>query len=136
MSWGGYGQGGQTEIAGETVLSYGGPPDPEDIVLRQVGLSGIGFTWIDGDPFLRFQLQPEIDLGKVGFGLDVVLLYNAFAEEEERKILAEDGETWDDISTLLRTVRYLRYGHPSESFYTRFGELDYVTIYYVGVFKL
>ena len=25
-------------------------------------------------------------------------------------------------------MRYLRYGHPSESFYTRFGELDYVTI--------
>ena len=123
-----YGQEGQTEIAGETALSYGGPPDPEDMALRQVGLSGVGFTWIDGDPFLRLQLQPDIDLGKIGFGLDVVLLYNAFAEEEERKILAEDGEAWDDISTLLRTVRYLRYGHPSESFYTRFGELDYVTI--------
>ena len=122
-----YGQGGQTGIARETALSYGGPPDPEEMALRQVGLSGVGFTWIDGDPFLRFQLQPEIDLGKIGFGLDVVLLYNAFAEED-RKILAEDGETWDDISTLLRTVRYLRYGHPSESFYTRFGELDYVTI--------
>ena len=123
-----YGQEGQTEIAGETALSYGGPPDPEEMALRQVGLSGIGFTWIDDDPFLRFQLQPEIDLGKIGFGLDVVLLYNAFAEEEEKKILAEDGETWDEISTLLRTVRYLRYGHLSESFYTRFGELDYVTI--------
>ena len=90
---GSYGQGGETEIAGETALSYGGPLDPEDMVLRQVGLSGVGFTWIDSDPFLRFQLQPEIDLGKVGFGLDVVLLYNVFAEEEERKILAEDGET-------------------------------------------
>ena len=123
-----YGQGGQAEIAGETALLYGGPPDPEDMALRQVGLSGIGFTWIEGDPFLRLQLQPDIDLGKIGFGLDVVLLYNAFAEEEEKKILAEDGEMWDDISTLLRTVRYLRYGHPSESFYTRFGELDYVTI--------
>ena len=123
-----YGQDGQAEIAGETALSYGGPPDPEEMALRQVGLSGVGFTWIDGDPFLRFQLQPEIDLGKIGFGLDIVLLYNAFAEEEDRKILAEDGETWEDISTLLRTVRYLRYGHPSESFYTRFGELDYVTI--------
>ena len=122
------GQIGHTEIAGETALSYGGPLDSEEMALKQVGLSGLGFTLIDGDPFLRFQLQPEVDLGKIGFGLDVVLLYNAFAEEEERKIFAEDGETWDDISTLLRTVRYLRYGHLSESFYTRFGELDYVTI--------
>ena len=122
-----YGQEGQTEIAGESVLSYGGPPDPEEMALKQAGLSGAGFTWIDGDPFLRLQLQPDIDLGKIGFGLDVVLLYNAFAEED-KKILAEDGETWDDISTLLRTVRYLRYGDLSESFYARFGELDYVTI--------
>ena len=126
--FGTYGQGGQTEIAGETAVSYGGPPDSEETALRQVGLSGLGFTLIDGEPFFRFQLQPEVDLGKVGFGLDVVLLYNPFADEEERSILAEDGETWDDISTLLRTVRYLRYGHPSDSFYTRFGELDYVTI--------
>ena len=126
--FGTYGQGGQTEIAGETAVSYGGPPDSEEMALRQVGLSGLGFTLIDDEPFFRFQLQPEVDLGKVGFGLDVVLLYNPFADEEERSILAEDGETWDDISTLLRTVRYLRYGHPSDSFYTRFGELDYVTI--------
>ena len=123
-----YGQIGQTEIAGEAALSYGGSLNPEEMALRQVGLSGFGFTLINGDPFLRFQLQPEVDLGKIGFGLDVVLLYNPFADEEERSILAEDGETWDDISTLLRTVRYVRYGHLSESFYTRFGALDYVTI--------
>ena len=98
------------------------------MALRQVGLSGFGFTLINGDPFVRFQLQPDMDLGKVGFGLDVVLLYNLSSDEGESKFLAEDGETWDDISTLLRTVRYVRYGHLSESFYTRFGALDYVTI--------
>lgn len=79
-------------------------------------------------PFFRAQLQPYIDLGKIGFGLDVVVLYNLDAEEDEDKILAEDGEQWDDVSTILRTIRYVRYGHLSDPFYARFGELDYVTI--------
>ena len=118
---------GQNEIAGETALSYGGPPNPEEMALSRGELSGLGFTFINGEPFLRFQLQPEIDLGKVGFGLGLVLLYSS-SEEGEHTILAEDGETWDDISTILRVIRYVRYGHLSESFYTRFGALDYATI--------
>ena len=118
---------GQNEIAGETALSYGGPPNPEEMALSRGELSGLGFTFIDGEPFLRFQLQPEIDLGKVGFGLGLVLLYSS-SEDGEHTILAEDGETWDDISTVLRVVRYVRYGHLSESFYARFGALDYATI--------
>ena len=118
---------GQSEIAGETVLSYGGPPNPEEMALSSGELSGFGFTFINGEPFLRFQLQPEIDLGKIGFGLGLVLLYSS-SEDGEHTILAEDGETWDDISTILRVVRYVRYGHLSESFYTRFGALDFATI--------
>ncbi len=118
---------GQNEIAGETVVSYGGPPSPEEMALGKGSLSGFGFTFINGEPFLRFQLQPEIDLGRVGLGIGLVLLYSS-SEESEHTILAEDGETWDDISTILRVVRYVRYGHLSESFYTRFGALDYATI--------
>lgn len=118
---------GQNEIAGEIALSYGGPPNPEEMALSRGELSGLGLTFIDGESFLRLQLQPEIDLGKVGLGLGLVLLYSS-SEEGEHTILAEDGETWDDISTILRVVRYVRYGHLSESFYTRFGALDYATI--------
>ena len=118
---------GQNEIAGEKVLSYGGPPNPEEMALSGGELSGLGFTFINGEPFLRFQLQPEIDLGKIGIGIGLVLLYSSSADDEH-KILAEDGEKWDDIGTLLRVVRYVRYGHLSESFYTRFGALDFATI--------
>ena len=126
-----YAQGGQSETpqgAVDAALLYGGPPDPEELALSKVGLSGLGLTFINGDPFFRLQLQPDIDLGKVGFGLDVVLLYNFSADEGEDTFLAEDGETWDDISTILRVVRYVRYGNLGEPFYTRLGELDYVTI--------
>ena len=129
-----YGQVEQTEIpqgSGEAALLYGGPSDPEELAvsaLSKVGTSGLGLTFINGDPYLRFQLQPNIDLGKVGFGLDVVLLYTFSADEGEHTILAENGETWDGISSIPRFVRYVRYGDLSEPFYARFGELGYVTI--------
>ena len=97
------------------------------MLLRKGELSGFGFTFINGEPFLRFQLQPEIDLGKVGVGLGLVLLYSS-SDDDEHTIFAEDGETWDDISTILRVVRYVRYGHLSEPFYARFGAIDYATI--------
>ena len=120
------------QAVGEASL-YGGPPTPEELALRQTGLSGLGLTFIDGDPFFRVQLQPDLNFGKIGVGLDVVLLYNPDPDlrpdgTEEDKILAEDGEEWDDVSTILRVIRYVRYGHLSDPFYARFGDLNYVTI--------
>lgn len=129
-----YGQIEQTEIPqdmGEAALSYRGAPDPEELAagaLSKKGTSGLGLTSIDGDELLRFQLQPEIDLGKVGLGLNAVLMYNFSAAAGEYTILAKDGETWDGIRSILRFVSYVRYGSPRAPFYTRFGALDYVTI--------
>ena len=92
------------------------------------GLYGGGLTFINGDAYVRLQLQPDIPLGKVGIGLDLILLYNPYAEGDEPQILAEDGEAWDSPSTWLRLVRYIRYGQPYDPFHVRFGELDYLTI--------
>ena len=92
------------------------------------GLYGGGLTFIDGDAYVQLQLQPDIPLGKVGIGLDLILLYNPYAEGTEPQILAEDGESWDSPSTWLRLIRYVRYGRPYDPFYFRFGELDYLTI--------
>ena len=92
------------------------------------GLYGGGLTFINSDAYVRLQLQPDIPLGKVGIGLDLILLYNPYAEGAEPQILAEDGEAWDSPSTWLRLVRYVRYGQPYDPFHFRFGELDYLTI--------
>ena len=92
------------------------------------GLYGGGLTFINGDAYVRLQLQPDIPLGKVGIGLDLILLYNPYAEGDDPQILAEDGEVWDSPSTWLRLIRYVRYGRPYDPFYVRFGELDYLTI--------
>jgi hypothetical protein len=114
--------------AGNETTLYEAPPGLEEGALQQTNLSGIGLTFINSDPFIRTQLQPEVNLGKIGLGLDIVLLYNPDAEGDEDKILVEDAERWDNLSSLLRTFRYVRYGHLYHSFYARFGALDYVTI--------
>ena len=92
------------------------------------GLYGGGLTFIDGDAYVQVQLQPDIPLGKIGIGLDLILLYNPYAEGTEPQILAEDGESWDSPSTWLRLIRYIRYGQPYDPFHLRFGALDYLTI--------
>lgn len=99
-----------------------------DMGFLQDKLYGAGLTFIDGDTYLQLQLQPDIPLGKVGIGLDLILLYNPFAKDPTPRFLAEDGESWDSPSTWLRLIRYVRYGRPYDPFHFRFGELDYVTI--------
>jgi hypothetical protein len=92
------------------------------------GFYGGGLTFINGDAYIRIQLQPEIPLGKVGIGFDLVLLYNPYAENAEDQFLAEDAEAWDSASTWLRLIRYISYGDPYDPFYFRLGEFDYLTI--------
>lgn len=127
-----YGQVESSEIQhteNESAL-YESPSGLEEAILQQTNLSGVGLTVINEDPFFRMQLQPEVNLGKIGFGLGFVVLYNPSAGNDEDKIYTEDAENWDNPSSYLRTVRYVRFGHLGDSFYTRFGELDYVTIGY------
>lgn len=92
------------------------------------GFYGGGLSFIDGSAYARIQLQPDIPIGKFGLGLDLVLLFNPNADENEERFLAEDGEPWDSASTWLRLIRYIRYAQPYDPFYFRLGEFDYLTI--------
>ena len=92
------------------------------------GFYGGGLSFIDGSAYARVQLQPDIPLGKFGLGLNLVFLFNPYAEGDEPIFLAEDGEAWDNASTWLRLIRYIRYAQPYDSFYFRLGEFDYLTI--------
>ena len=77
------------------------PPlsDAEDEALRAIeqpnfltsGLYGGGLTFIDREPYIQLQAQPDIPLGKVNIGLDLVLLYNPYATDADPQFLAEDG---------------------------------------------
>jgi hypothetical protein len=96
--------------------------------MTQTGLSGMtGLTRItvvadgNGEPvsFFRFQLQPEINLNKIGIGLDAVLLYNP-----DIGIRNEDGEKWNSLGDYLRAIRYFRYGRRRDSLYFVYGALE------------
>jgi len=82
-----------------------------------------GLTVIDAIPFYRIALTPNLDLGKIGVGLDLVFLYNP-----DEGFRAEDGEKWDSVSDYLRAIRYVRYGHLRDPIYARYGALDHVSL--------
>ena len=92
------------------------------------GLYGGGLIFVGADPYIQLQAQPDMSLGKIGIGLDLVVLYNPYATDTGSQFLAEDGESWDSPSTWLRLIRYVSYAQPYDPFYFRLGELDYLTI--------
>ena len=92
------------------------------------GFYGGGLSFINGDAYVRIQLQPDIPIGKFGLGFDLVLLFNPYAENGDDQFLADDGESWDSVSTWLRLIRYFSYAEPYDPFYFRLGEFDYLTI--------
>lgn len=78
---------------------------------------GIGMAVIDNESYFTINLHPDISLGNFGLGLNVNLLYNT-------KTGAIRTEDWDEDYDWLRLIRYVRYGHKRDKFYTRVGTLD------------
>ena len=76
-----------------------------------------GMTVIDDQSYFTINLRPDIGLGKFGLGLNVNLLYNT-------KNGAIRGEDWNEKYDWARLIRYVRYGHKRDNFYTRIGTLD------------
>lgn len=110
-------------ISAEKLLT---PMNQQDFLTS--GFYGGGLSFINGDAYVRLQLQPVVPIGKVRVGFDLVLLYNPYAESGENQFLAEDGEIWDSASTWLRLIRFISFGDPYDPFYFRVGEFDYLTI--------
>ncbi len=77
----------------------------------------LGYTDIGGEKFVGMRIQPEFVLGKLGFGLDVPLLFSV----DDWKLRTEefkDGVGW------LRMVRYVSWGvKKRDPFYIRVGDL-------------
>ncbi len=59
----------------------------------------------------------DIAIGKFGFGLNVNLLNNT-------KNGAIRSEDWNESYDWARLIRYIRYGHKRDKFYSRVGTLD------------
>jgi hypothetical protein len=89
---------------------------PEEIT--QPGISSLlGYTSIDGQPYISFRLKPELSFGKLGIGLDIPVVYGLNGQG-----LRLDEYT-DGIG-FLRMIRYVRWGRKKrDNFYVRVGEL-------------
>jgi len=80
-------------------------------------MGGIGLTKIDDDYYYSINFRPELAFGKLGFGLNVNLLYNT----NTGHIRSKD---WDSGYDYFRLIRYIRWGHKWDPFYARIGTLD------------
>ncbi|MDZ7260732.1 MAG: hypothetical protein ONB05_01240 [candidate division KSB1 bacterium] len=78
---------------------------------------GLGLTAIDDETYFTINFRPELALGKFGIGLNIDLLYNT----QTGHIRTKD---WNEDYDYLRLIRYVRYGHKKDKFYTQVGALD------------
>lgn len=83
---------------------------------------GLGITYIDGVPFTTISISPEFTFGKFGLGLRIELLFD---NQNNFKFRTEG---WNDARALTRAIRYARYGHKGDTFYTRIGSLVAATL--------
>ena len=76
-----------------------------------------GYTNIGGESFVGFDIMPELQIGKLGVGLDIPLQFNVNTMEF-RTDQYKDGVAW------LRMIRYLSWGiKKQDAFYTKVGDL-------------
>ena len=115
-------------IAGETTPE----PEDEDAAAEEEGgglfgdaLSmdaGFGAVTIDGQLYNQIALRPDISVGKLGVGLDVVIYMDQDGNIRE--------EEWNDYKDIIDKVMYVRWGEQGDPLYIRVGTLDNVVLGY------
>jgi len=100
----------------------GTPPKPFGMGM------GIGSVTIDGVLYNQLALRPEINIGKIGFGLDLVL-YLDF----EGNIRTEDWDIASDPSVLLDKILYIKFAEKSDPFWIKYGNIEGMTLGYGGL---
>lgn len=115
----------------------GNDNNPKDIQDFRAGLGnlkqsnlirgGFTFTRIDDQNFVGLTLNPEFNLGKVGVGLNVPILYG-LDDQSVRTDIFEDG------IGIGRLITYIRYGtQKKDPVYVRVGELTNTMIGFGGL---
>ena len=86
---------------------------------------GVGSATIDGAIYNQIALRPELSLGKLGLGLDLVIYM-----DNEGNIRQDE---WDEASDFIDKFLYIRWGEKSDPFWFKWGSLDNVTLGYGGL---
>ncbi|MCF7797248.1 MAG: FecR family protein [Lentisphaeria bacterium] len=87
--------------------------------------AAFGAVTIDGQLYNQLALRPDISVGKLGVGLDLILYI-----DQDGNILSEQ---WTEPKNLIDKVLYVRWAQPGDPFFFRVGALDNVTMGY-GLF--
>lgn len=102
---------------------------PADSTKGTVG-GDMNFGMIDGDLFATVNLGFAMDLGKIGFGVQVPLrlrLHDADPQDQESAGVFRK-EDWDEFSDYLKIIRYFRYGRKGELVHVVVGDLPGATV--------
>ncbi|MCV9385867.1 hypothetical protein [Reichenbachiella ulvae] len=88
---------------------------------------GFTYTMIDGKAYAGLVLAPELNLGKVGVGIDVPILYGI----DDQKIRTE---MFEDGVGVARLIRYVRVGQQKvDPIYVKVGSFSNTMIGYGGL---
>ena len=117
----------QTEQINDTSLdqnagSESAKPQPKKPF--NMGL-GVGSATIDGNIYNQVALRPEISLGKLGLGLDLVVYIDSQGNIRKSE--------WDEPSDFIDKILFVRWGAKSDPFWLKWGALNNVTLGYGGL---
>ena len=119
----------ETNSGGEAPEPESGTPDIQKPP-KPFGMGlGIGSATVDGVLYNQLALRPEINIGKIGVGLDLVVYIdnNGNVREDEWAKLREDP------SMILDKIMFIRYGSAQDPFWLKWGALENVTLGYGGL---
>ena len=117
----------QSTSSGSSGESGSGPSIPKKPF--SMGL-GIGSATMDGVLYNQLALRPEINLWKIGIGLDLVVYI-----DNEGNIRTEEWDIENDPSLLLDKVLYIRYGEKSDPLWVKYGSIEGMTLGYGGLIQ-
>ena len=100
----------------------GPPPKPFGMGL------GIGSATLDGSLYNQLSLRPEINIGKIGIGIDLIFYID---NEGNFKDIGWDIE--NDPSLLMDKILYVKYGNKSDPFWAKYGSIEGLTLGYGGL---
>jgi hypothetical protein len=86
-----------------------------------------GYSNIGGESVVGFRVQPDLQIGKLGIGLDIPVQFNLTTKKFRT-------DEFQDGVGLLRMIRFLSWGiKKQDNIYFRVGELNYAYLGYGGL---
>ena len=100
----------------------GTPPKPFGMGM------GIGSVTLDGVLFNQLALRPEINIGKIGIGLDLVVYM-----DNEGNMRDDEWDIENDPGLLLDKILFIRYGKKTDPVWVKYGSIEGLTLGYGGL---